>query len=326
MYAPDELHGLNWMMPAFAKPGATDLEATDTVAVDNLQDAVNRMIKDGVDVISTTGSYGEFHTLLWDEFQTLVKATLEAVNKRVPVFVGVTSINGREAVRKIKFVRQVGGEGIFTGVPFYYPPTVDNTVQFYHDIAEMFPDTSIQIYHNPPLHRIHIPVRAFEKMSQHRNIVSMKDSHRTPLEFMRLMDVVRGKISVFVNQMQYYPFGGELGARGFWSTDAAMGPWPLLALRNAVDEGDAETAKQVLRDIQNISAGEHEFGGPEDNARKLAATDAGYCNLGPNRSPFVVVTPDSLERARKRAAGWKGLCEKYRPMVETRRVPAAAAV
>lgn len=323
MYGPDELRGLNTMMPAFAKDGATDLEATDTVDVDRLADGVDKMIRAGADIVSTTGSFGEFHTLTWEEFQTLVTATLDTVKKRVPVFVGVTSMNGREVVRKIKFVRQVGGEGVFTGVPFYYPPTVENTIQFYHDIAEMFPDTSIQIYHNPPLHRIHIPVRAFPELVKHRNIVSMKDSHRSPLEFMRLMDIVKGKISVFTNQMQFYPYG-DLGARGFWSTDAWMGPWPLLQLRNAVYEGDAETAKQVLREIQGISAGEHEFGGPEDNARKLASTDAGFCNLGPNRSPFVVVKPESLERARKRAAGWKALCEKYRPEVEARQKVAVA--
>lgn len=314
MYGPDELHGLNAMMPAFAKANATDLNATDTVDVDNLKDAVDRLIRDGADVISTTGSYGEFHTLLPEEFETLVKATLEVVNKRVPVFVGITSLNGREVVRKIKFVRDVGGEGVFTGVPFYYPPTVQNAIRFYHDIADMFPDMSIQIYHNPPLHRIHIPVAAFRELTKKSNIVSMKDSHRSTLEFMRLMDVVQGKISVFANQMQYYPYA-LLGARGFWSTDVWMGPWPLLKLRNAVDSGDYQAAKQVLADIQGIGGG-FDANEPQDNARKLAATHAGYCNLGPNRSPFVVVTPQALENANKRAEGWKQLCAKYRPQVE----------
>jgi dihydrodipicolinate synthase/N-acetylneuraminate lyase len=95
VYSPDELRGLNVMMPAFAKDGATDIDAVDTVDVDRLTDAVDRIIKDGADVVSTTGSYGEFHTLLWDEFKTLVTATLDVVNKRVPVFVGITSLNGR---------------------------------------------------------------------------------------------------------------------------------------------------------------------------------------------------------------------------------------
>ncbi len=315
MYAPDELRGLNAMMPAFATPNATDINATNTVDVDNLRDGVDKAIRDGINVLSTTGSFGEFHTLLFDEFQTLVRATLDVVNKRVPVFIGVTSVNGREAVQKIRFCKEAGAEGVFTGVPYYYPPTVENLIVFYHEVADMFPNMSIQIYHNPPLHRIHIPVSAFRKLTEKRNIVSMKDSHRSPLEFIRLMDVVRGKISLFVNQSQYYPYG-TIGARGFWSTEVWMGPWPLLRLRDTVDAGDYDAAKEALLDITSGPGERFDAEAPQDNARKLAATEAGYCNLGPNRSPFMVVTPQSMEAARKRAEYWKGLCAKYRPLVE----------
>jgi len=43
------------------------------------------------------------------------------------------------------------------------------------------------------------------------NIVGMKDSHRTTQAFMNLQKIVRGKISVFVNQTQFYPYY-EMGA------------------------------------------------------------------------------------------------------------------
>jgi hypothetical protein len=59
-------------------------------------------------------------------------------------------------------------------------------------------------------------------------------------------------------------------------------------------------------------------------ARKLACKYAGYADLGPNRSPFMEVRPDSMERAIKQAERWKQLCEKYRPEVEARRPVAAA--
>src|SRR5262245_24483613 len=124
MYTADELSGLNAMMPAWATDNATDLEAVDTVDVDRLAYGVDRLIRDGASVISTGGSFGEVHTLLYEEFQTLVTTTLEVVNKRVPVFIGVTSLNSREVVKKAKFARSVGAEAIFTGVPFYYPSTV----------------------------------------------------------------------------------------------------------------------------------------------------------------------------------------------------------
>ena len=243
----------------------------------------------------------------------------------MPLFFGITSWNGREAVKKARFVRDIGGEGIFVGVPFYYTPTVDNAIAFYDELAEMFPDLSIQVYHNPTLHRIHIPVEAFEAICKHPNIVSMKDSHRSPLEFMALQKHARGKLSVFTNQTQYFPYQ-QWGARGFWSTACWMGPWPLLHLRDLVDAGEYEKAEQVLFDITGgKTGGAEEVAGPQDNARRLGASYAGYCNQGPNRSPYMVVKPESLQRQIKIAERWKGLCDKYRPLVEPRARTVVAA-
>jgi dihydrodipicolinate synthase/N-acetylneuraminate lyase len=168
-------------------------------------------------------------------------------------------------------------------------------------------------------------VAAFEKITQHRNIVSMKETTaRWPLEFARLMDVVKGKISVFVTQNQFFPYA-LMGARGFWSTTAFQGPWPLLRLRDTVEAGDYDTAQAVLRDIApNPGGGAPEGTEATDMARKLACKYAGYADLGPNRSPFMEVRPDSMERAIKQAERWKQLCEKYRPEVEARRPVAAA--
>jgi dihydrodipicolinate synthase/N-acetylneuraminate lyase len=88
MISASELKGVLGMMPAFATPDAVDIRATQTIAVDNLKDGVDKIIKDGVNNIATTGTYGECYNLLFDEFKTLAVATVEAVKKRVPLFIG----------------------------------------------------------------------------------------------------------------------------------------------------------------------------------------------------------------------------------------------
>jgi len=91
MLTPQDLGGIMGMMPAFATPDGGDIQATSTIHVANLKAAVDRAIGDGIDVIATTGSFGEFHTLLDEELQTLAHATVEAVAKRVPLFIGCTA-------------------------------------------------------------------------------------------------------------------------------------------------------------------------------------------------------------------------------------------
>jgi trans-o-hydroxybenzylidenepyruvate hydratase-aldolase len=320
MYAPQELQGVMGMMPAFATPDAADINATNTVAVDNLRAGVDRMIGDGINVIATTGSFGEFHTLLPEEFETLARATVEAVNGRVPLFVGCTGLNSREVVRKMRVAQDAGAQGVLIGVPFYFPSSIENAVRYYRDVAALFPNLAIMVYHNPALHNVTLAVDAFKQITQSPNVVAMKDSHRDPLAFMRLQDIIRGKMSVFVNQLQYYPYSA-IGATGCWSIDAWMGPWPLLRLRDAIAAGDDATAREVTLAIAGEGAGGPPNLSWRETAAKISQAHAGYCQPGPLRPPFVEIPPAVAERAEKRAAYWQALCAKYRPQVESR-VPA----
>ncbi len=119
MITAQELGGVMAMAPAFGTPDAGSLEATSTVDVDNLAAGIDRIVKDGVHIVTTTGSFGECYNLLWDEFKLLASTAVEVVNKRVPVFIGSTSANPREVVQRMKFIRDIGADGTLLGLPYY---------------------------------------------------------------------------------------------------------------------------------------------------------------------------------------------------------------
>ena len=312
---PHELHGVMAMMPAFATADGGDIRSTATIDVDNVAEGVDRMIRDGADAIATMGSFGECSTLLLDEFKTLTTAAVDAVRKRVPLLIGCTSPGAREAVQKLEFIRDSGADGALVGVPYYFPMTVDNAVQFYQDIAELFPTLGIVGYHNPPLHRVRLPVSAVQKMAQSRNMVAMKDSHRTPIEFMELWEKTRDKMSIFVSQNQLYPYA-DWGAVGCWSIDVWMGPWPVLRLRNAVRDHDEETAKEIIFGMSATRSHGSEEMAWRETGHKIAQEIAGYCKPGPLRAPYTHVPDRVIEFQRKRANLWLELCARYRPEVE----------
>lgn len=313
-YSFSDLKGVCGMMPAFATAGAGKITATNTVDVDNLHDGVDRIIKDGIGMIATTGSFGQVWNLTFDEWQTLVKAAIEAVDKRVPLMLGVTSTNPREVAQKMRFVRENGGEGVLVGLPYYDPLPISKIAAFYRELAATFPELSIMIYHNPVNHRVHIPVRVFEELVKIPQIVAMKDSHRDTREQLPLHNLIGGKIAHFVNQAQLYPYY-EMGASGCWSIDAWMGPWPVIRVYQACVDGDVETAKRILGELgggARPAAGEGESGNGGGNPQEFA----GYIKPGPARPPASLGEHGSDERARARAAKWVALCEKYRPEVE----------
>src|SRR5262249_17529368 len=71
MVSAKDVQGVMAMMPSFSTKNAGDLTSKNTVDVDNLKAGVDRMINDGVDVIITTGSFGECYNLDGDEYKTL---------------------------------------------------------------------------------------------------------------------------------------------------------------------------------------------------------------------------------------------------------------
>jgi hydratase-aldolase len=310
MLTARDIGGMMAMMPAFATDAAADLAATDTVSVERLRAGLDRMVRDGADVIATTGSFGECHTLLPHEFRTLAHETVAAVKKRVPLFIGTTSVNSREAVEKIKVVDGSGADGILLGVPYYFPSSVENALRLYRDIGEMFPKLNIMIYHNPALHHVKLPVEVFAEITKNRAVVAMKDSHRTPEEFVALQKIIRGKMSVLVHQGQYVSYAG-LGAAGLWSIDAWMGPWPQLALRDAVRRGDLEAAKAITLDIAPPNQPPANLSWRE-TASKIAIRMSGYVDPGPLRPPFVEIPAEVTERMKARVERWHALCAKYR--------------
>ena len=312
MLSAKDIVGLMAMMPAFATDDAADIRARATVDIGRLRHGLDRMIRDGADIIATSGSFGECHTLLPDEFRTLAHETVAVVKRRVPLFIGVTSVNSREAVEKIKAVDGSGADGILLGVPYYFPSSVENAIRLYRDIGEMFPKLNIMIYHNPALHHVTLPVAAFSEIMKNPAVVAMKDSHRSPEEFVELMKLVRGRIGVLVHQAQYVTYAG-LGAAGFWSIDAWMGPWPQLALRDAVKRGALETAKAITLDIVPPNQPPASLSWRE-TAAKIAIRMAGYVDPGPLRPPFVEIPPEVTERMRQRAERWTKLCAKYRAL------------
>lgn len=315
MVSASEVRGLMGMMPAFATDNAADIDARNTVDVGRLHAGVDRAIRDGINVISTSGSFGECHTLLPDEIRTLAYETAAAVKKRVPLFVGLTSPNSREVVEKAKLVQDSGCDGLLVGVPYYFPSTVQNAVRFYREIGERFPKLAIMIYHNPALHHVTLPVDCFSEILKNPRVVAMKDSHRTPEEFKELTLLANKKMSIMVHQAQFPEYAGY-GAAGFWSIDAWMGPWPQLALRDAVMRGDIAGAKAIVEDMQPPGPAPAK---PDlrwrETASKICTRMAGYVDPGPLRPPFVDVPPDVIERMQKRADRWKTLCEKYRSKV-----------
>ncbi len=316
MLTAKDIGGMMAMMPAFATDEAADIRARNTISIPRLHAGLDRMVRDGANVVSTTGSFGECHALLPDEFAVIANESAAVMKQRAPLFIGVTAPNARETHERMKVVAQTKADGVLIGIPYYFPSSQANALRFIQDMAKEFPKLNMLLYHNPALHNVTLQVELFPEFVKIPQIVGMKDSHREPMTLIKLDQIVRGKIAIMVNQLQIIP-STSLGASGFWSIYSWLGPGPFFALRDAVARGDEEGAKAIMLDIAPPGTVKMDLSWRE-TASKIAIRYAGYVDPGPLRPPFLEIPPEVDAAQKRKAEKWKTLCDKYRPLYETK--------
>lgn len=325
---PSDMKGLWGFVPACSTPDAADVNAVDTIDTDALASLVDRLVRDGVDGIVTTGSAGESHTLSDDEYRTLITTVVETVNARVPVFVGASTLNTRDSIRRARVIADLGADGIMSGPPMYLPQTAENAVQYYKDLAEAVPELAIMIYQNPHAFRITLPPGAFRELAQIRNVVALKQTSMDIFNVIGAIKAVKDKMSVLVLDQLMYP-AMMFGAAGAWSIDVCMGPWPALSLRDACQRGNwteaAAIADQMQAPFRTLGLTMEEFQAMQSAWWKMAIDTAGYGRAGAARPPFVHIPQTVVDSAHRYGERWAGLAERYHRSREAAGLPPAAA-
>ena len=79
------------------------------------------LIKSGVHGLTPLGSTGEFAYLNSEQRTSVVRTTIEAAQKRVPVIAGVVSTSTADAVAQARAYQKLGADGILAILEAYFP-------------------------------------------------------------------------------------------------------------------------------------------------------------------------------------------------------------
>ncbi len=309
-----DVKGVYALLITPCKVGGDAVDARDTVDVDALEWFIENAISSGAHGIGMLGTAGECHTLTRDEWELVVRTSVEVVRRRVPLFCGSTTLNTRDTVERTRFVHNAGADGVLNGVPMWLVPSVDNAVQYYADIAEAVPDAAIMVYHNPAAFRVTIPPAAWGRLAQIPQVVAVKTTVADVNNTMGMIRAVGDHISVLVSDKLIYP-SMMFGARGGWATRASISPYPMLRVYEACVRGDWEEANRIGAEVNHdwVPCTVEEFHMYDTPLVKRVVDIATGGKAGPTRRPFVHLPAHLEERAQKHAAHYLKLVEKYTP-------------
>lgn len=319
MLTAQDIRGLTVMVPTPCKEGADGSDVADSVDLEESARMTEQLIQAGIGGIAACGTTGEAAALLWEEKRDFVDTLVQVCRQRVPIFAGATALGTKEVVRHMRALRDLGADAAFVGLPLWQTPTLENSVQWYADLGEAVPDLPIMVYANAMFFKSTFPTVFWEGIAlKAPTVITAKVSYG--IEHLRKdLEVAGHQVTFQPGQREIFPAYQMVGARvtAAWSTSAAMGPEPLVALMDAILKDDARRAEAIWEDIMALPPasppGEHALHFPEYNvqANRAFTNAAGYIKAGPTRAPYRDLPDRWRAQSELHGHAWAALRAKY---------------
>lgn len=312
-----DITGVVGIIPSPATDDAEDWRATSTVNLKELEKLVEAVIDAGVNVIMTTGTFGECATLLQEELRDLVACAVETTAGRRPVFAGITTLNTRETIRRARELIAVGADGLFVGRPMWLAMDDVSIVRYYSDIAEALPGVPQVVYDNPPAFKGKISAEAYLRLSDIPEVVAAKHVGGPQLE----SDMVAAgdRLRVLPNAPDWYRVAEaqpELAA-ACWSGAVACAPSAMVTLARAIARRDWQEAARVSERINwaeapmFMGAGLGEFINYSIQLGHVRFRNAGLIDPGPCRPPYLSAPDDYAQGSAECGRRWAELEREF---------------
>jgi len=167
------------------------------------------------------GSNGETKSLEDTEKAAILETVFENTSEHLTVIVGVMYEAHRLATRAIKQIAEFGADFVLVQSPSYFKKlmTDDTLFRYFSDLADTSP-IPLLVYNSPGFNGITLSFDLLAALSEHDNIVGMKDS--TPgcdLEVMKLnsenFHVMAGSVAKLSDFVQQGSIGGTVSLANY---------------------------------------------------------------------------------------------------------------
>jgi len=201
------------------------------------------------------GTTGESASMTANQKLNLVKATVQAVNGKQPVFAGISGNSIQTSIEEGKIYSDIGVDVLVSTVPNYYPMDASQIMAYFEMIANSV-SLPVIIYNIPATTHCSIPLEVIEKLSHHTNIIGVKDSERNQLRLDRSL-ISWGNRDDFLFMVGWAAksvYGLEHGATGIVPSTGNLCPALYQRLFNSIKIGNVMLAKSLQQQTDQISA------------------------------------------------------------------------
>ncbi len=165
----------------------TPFKSDSSIDFASLGKVINHVINGGVTYIVSLGTTGEAVTLSKDEKHAIISYTLEVVNKRVPVVVGIGGNNTKELIGCIRDFDLSEVDAILSVSPYYNKPNQRGIYQHYKAIAASSP-VPVILYNVPSRTGANMTAETCLQLAADcENVIGVKEASSDMLQTMKIL-------------------------------------------------------------------------------------------------------------------------------------------
>lgn len=203
---------------------------------------IERVIELGYDGILIGGTYGEFPAMSAEERATLFRRVMDVVGDRVPVMLCSAGSDARVVSELTQLAGDLGGLPMVTP-PFVSEVTNAQIVTFFKKMAPLS-RTGILVYNAPGI-GITLPPVVLEELADIEGVVGIKQGDLNPTAIDQIANRLGGKLRLFCASDLAFLGPMMCGFDGISTTNSGALPEIILATYRALENGDANTAREL---------------------------------------------------------------------------------
>lgn len=223
----------------------TPFDNDENVDLPLFKKLVERLVSFGSQGIAPLGSTGVLPYLTDEEKEALTEATLQQVNGRVPVLVGVSNLTTERTVYHARFAEKAGATAVMIIPMSYWKLTDDEIVQHYDAVASKI-SIPIMAYNNPATSGVDMSPALLRRLLQIPNVTMIKES-TGDVQRMHYLRKALGEDVAFYNGSNPLALAAfAAGATGWCTAAPNLIPQLNIQLYQAIQNNDLLQAQRLF--------------------------------------------------------------------------------
>ncbi|MFH6993988.1 dihydrodipicolinate synthase family protein [Flavobacterium sp. FlaQc-48] len=229
----------------------TPFDQNEKVAIQLYRTLLERLIVSGSHAVAPLGSTGVMPYLTDEEKEAITEATLQQVDGRIPVLVGVSNLTTDKTIYHAKFAEKAGANAVMIIPMSYWKLTDDEIVQHYDAVAKQI-SIPIMAYNNPATGGVDMSPALLKRLLEIPNVTMIKES-TGDVQRMHYLKRELGEDVAFYNGSNPLALAAfSAGAAGWCTAAPNLIPELNVDLYNAIRKNDLQEAQKVFYKQLNL--------------------------------------------------------------------------